>query len=61
MRSGNPAADTAASTTVVARVSRAKRDRIRWLFSYHLIPFFPPTAVADLLGEGDTVVAGLVA
>ncbi len=54
-------AGTAASTTVVARVSRAKRDRIGWLFSYHLALFFSPAAVADILGEGDKVVAGLAA
>jgi hypothetical protein len=30
------------------------------LNSYHLAPFFPPAAVADILGDGDKVV-GLVA
>jgi hypothetical protein len=28
--------------------------------SYCLVPFFPPTAVADILGDGDEVVLGLV-
>ncbi len=31
------------------------------LNSYHLVSSFPPTAVADVLGEGDKVVVGLVA
>ena len=28
---------------------------------YHLVPFFPPVAVAALPGEGDEVVVGVVA
>ena len=28
------------------------------LNSYHLVSFFPPAAVADILGEGDEVVVG---
>ncbi len=31
------------------------------LFFCHLSSFFPPTAVADILGEGDKAVVGLVA
>ena len=31
------------------------------LNSYYLVSSFPPTAVADVLGEGDKVVVGLVA
>ena len=38
--------------SVVARVSRA---------TCHLTSFFPFAAVADILGEGDEVVVGLVA
>ena len=33
---------------------------ITLLNSYHLVPFFPPAAVADVLGDGDEVVVGLV-
>ena len=29
------------------------------LNSYHFTSFFPPTAVADILGEGDELVVGL--
>ena len=29
--------------------------------SYHLVSPFPPTAVADVLTEGDTVAVGLLA
>ena len=31
------------------------------LNSYHLVPFFPPVAVADILGDDDAAVLGLVA
>ena len=31
------------------------------LNSYYLLPFFPPAAVADSLGDGDEVVMGLAA
>ena len=31
------------------------------LNSYHLVPFLPPAAVADILGDGDAAVPGLVA
>ena len=30
-------------------------------YSYHLVFFFPPTAVGDILGEGDKWVVELVA
>ena len=31
------------------------------LNSYHLVSFFPPAAVADILGDGDAAVLELVA
>src|SRR6266487_1134677 len=31
------------------------------LNSYHLVSFFPPAAVADILGDGDEVLLGLAA
>ena len=31
------------------------------LNSYYLVPFFPPAAVADILGDGDEGALGLVA
>jgi hypothetical protein len=31
------------------------------LNTYHLVSSFPPTAVADVLGEGDNAIVGLVA
>jgi len=42
---------------------RASADRsfVVSLNSYHLVSFFPPTRVADILGEGDKAVVGLVA
>ena len=33
----------------------------RFLNSYHLVPCFPSPAVAEMLGEGDEVVVGVVA
>src|ERR1044071_4634882 len=29
------------------------------LYSSYLVPFFPPAAVADILGDGDEVLVGL--
>ena len=51
------------SAALTAKLRAIRRSEVfdTLLTSYHLAPFFPPAAVADILGEGDKVVVGLVA
>ena len=48
---------SAVSAVLKAKLRAVSRSQLHSsLNSYHLISFFPPTAVADILGEGDKVV-----
>ena len=52
-----PCAVPAAPKAKLRAVSRSQL--LNSLNSYLLVSSFPPTAVADVLGEGDKVVVGL--
>ena len=57
------AADTAASTTVVARSPRDESVQLADVSraTCYLVSFLPFAAVAEILGEGNEVAPGLVA